>query len=513
MLTRRQFVTGAAATMFAAPAIVRAQTPWRHYPFSLGVASGDPSADGFVIWTRLAPDPLEPHGGMPMAVMPVKWQVASDERFQSLVAEGEAPARPELGHAVHVEVTGLEPNRPYWYRFEAGGERTLRGRARTLPAPGAAVDRLRFGVAGCQHYEEGLFTAFGHLAREELDFVFHYGDYIYEYRGDPLRPQWWSGTLFVPVRQHLGQLIYSLDDYRLRYAQYKTDPDLQRAHMAHPFFVTIDDHEVDNNWAADIDDRETPPEIFRLRRAAAFQAWYEHMPVRRRSLPAGSTIHSYRSARYGNLAELNFLDTRLFRSDQPCDDGFKPACPEVNSRAATMLGAEQEAWLARNLERRDVRWNCLAQQVMMMAVDHRTRDEPQPIRNLDSWAGYEVPRQRLLNRMRGLDNVVVLTGDQHQNFAGLLHDGDRPVGVEFVASSISSGGDGTDLRLGTDRILANNPQLKFMNDQRGYLVCEVTPEQWQTQVMVMDQVTRPDGRISRRATLSVPHGTPSIAIS
>jgi alkaline phosphatase D len=512
MLNRRHFVAGA-ATALAAPAILRAQTQWRHYPFSLGLASGDPTADGFVIWTRLAPDPLELHGGMGMGVMPVKWQVASDERFQAIVAQGEEPARPELAHSVHVEVTGLQPDRPYWYRFEAGGERTLRGRARTLPASGSQPEMLRFAVAGCQHFEEGLFTAYDHMAREDLAFVFHFGDYIYEYRGDPVRPEWWSGRVFVPIRQHLGQLLYSLDDYRRRYAQYKMDADLQRAHMAHPFFVTFDDHEVDNNWASDFDDWGSPAEVFRLRRAAALQAWYEHMPVRRTSFPDGSAVQAYRSARYGNLVELNFLDTRQYRSDQPCDDGFKPACPEVLSPSATMLGAEQEAWLNRNLARRDVRWNCLAQQVMMMSVDHRTRDEPEPIRNLDSWAGYEVPRRRLLNRMRGLDNAVVLTGDQHQNFAGLLQENDRTIGVEFVASSISAGGDGTELRTGSDRILANNPQLRFMNDQRGYHTCEVTTEAWRTNVMVMDRVTRPGGQMSRRATLTVPHGTPSIEIA
>ena len=513
MLTRRHFVAGAAATALAAPAILRAQTLWRHYPFSLGIASGDPASDGFVIWTRLAPDPLEPHGGMGMGSMPVKWEVASDDRFQTIVGSGEALARPELAHAVHIEVEGLQPDRPYWYRFEAGGERSLRGRARTLPASGAQPQQLRFGVAGCQNYEDGLYTAYRHLAREELAFVYHYGDYIYEYRGDPLRPQWWTGDVFVPVRQHAGELLYSLDDYRRRYAQYKMDADLQRAHMAHAFFVTMDDHEVDNNWVESIDSRATPPDIFRLRRAAAFQAWYEHMPVRRRSLPSPASVQVHRSARFGNLAELNFLDTRQFRSNQPCDDGFKPACPGVNESAASVLGAEQEAWLLRNLDSRDTRWNCLAQQIMMMSLDRRTRDEPEKILNLDSWASYEAPRQRLLNRIRGLDNVVVLTGDEHQNFAGLLHHRDEPVAVEFVATSISSGGDGSDLRPGSDRILANNPQLKFINDQRGYLTCEVSADAWRTHYMVVDRVSAPGGSISRRATATVAHGTPALVMS
>ena len=516
MLTRRFFIAGTAATALAAPAILRAQTMWRTYPFSLGIASGDPAADGFVIWTRLAPEPLEPHGGMPMGIVPVKWEVASDDRFATIVARGEALARPELAHAVHVEVTGLQPDRPYWYRFEQGGERSLSGRARTLPAPGADVGALRFGVAGCQHYEDGLFTAFGHLAREELAFVYHYGDYIYEYRGDMLRPGRGQGGLYVPVRRHEGQLIYSLDDYRRRYAQYKSDPDLQRAHAAHPFFMTFDDHEVDNNWAGDIEQEGAPPEVFRLRRAAAFQAWYEHMPVRRRSFPNGAALQAYRGARIGNLVEMNFLDTRQFRTDQPCGDRWGATCPEIRSPEAAMLGAEQEAWLSRNLQSRDARWNVLAQQVMMMSLDRRrTPDEaPHKVVNLDSWAGYEVPRRRLLSRLKGLDNVVVLTGDEHQNWAGLLHDErERPVAVEFVATSISSGGDGQDQRSGSDLILSSNPQLKFVNDQRGYVTCEVTPEEWRTNFMVMDRVSVPGGTISKRATAAVARGRPDLVIA
>jgi alkaline phosphatase D len=516
MLNRRHFIAGAGATALAAPAIVRAQSMWRNYPFSLGIASGDSSPDGFVIWTRLAPEPLAPDGGMPMGPVPVKWEVSSDERFQTVVQKGEAIARPELAHAVHVEVAGLQPDRPYWYRFEQGGERTLRGRARTLPAAGASRQGLRFGVAGCQGYEDGLYTAFGHLAREDLAFVYHYGDYIYEYRGDALRPNHWTGDVFVPVRQHVGQLLYSIGDYRRRYAQYKSDADLQRAHLAHSFFMTFDDHEVDNNWVSDVEEGSVPAEVFRLRRAAAFQAWYEHMPVRRRSFPNGSAIQAYRSARFGNLLEMNFLDTRQFRSDQPCGDGFKPICPEVRAQTASVIGAEQETWLARNLQRRDVRWNCLAQQIMMMSLDRRRGPEEgnAKILNMDTWAAYDVPRQRLLSRLRGLDNVVVLTGDEHQNFAGVLHDErDRPVAAEFVATSISSGGDGQDQRRGSDAILANNPQLKFINDQRGYLTCEVTPNEWRTNFMVVDRVTTPGGAISRRTTGTVERGRPGLTMA
>ena len=283
-------------------------------------------------------------------------------------------------------------------------------------------------------------------------------------RGSPTGASYFTGGLRVPVREYAGQTCYDLGDYRQRYAQTKSDVDLQRAHAAHPYFMSYDDHEVSNNWASDTDgsDIGTPPEAFALRRAAAMQAWYEHMPVRRASLPVAGISPSWRSARFGGLAEIDILNTRLYRSDQPCGDGFKPVCAGVNDAHAQVIDAEQEAWLVRNMTRDQARWNVVAQQVMMMSLDRRRRaDEPARILNMDSWAGYEVPRRRLLARMRGLDNVIVLTGDEHQNFAGDLIDGDRVVGSEFVATSISSGGDGSDLRPGSDQFLEPQPRAQI----------------------------------------------------
>ena len=472
MLTRRTLIRSAGATVIGslgAPAILRAQSWFTDNPFSLGVASGDPAPDGFVIWTRLAPEPFASHGGMAMSALPVGWEVSSDERFATIVQKGEALARPELGHSVHVEVAGLEPDRPYWYRFQVGSERSLQGRARTLPRPGAAVSALKFGVCGCQNYEAGFYTAYRHLAREDLAFVFHYGDFIYEYSPNYVFD---GGLPIAKPREHRLREVYSLDDYRAHYAQHLLDLDLQAARSRHAFLSTFDDHEIENNWVQDISQRrDVPPEIFALRRQAAMQAWYEHMPVRVSMLPKGGLITANRRLAYGNLMSMNLLDTRSFRSDQPCDDGFKPFCPAVADPKATVLGQAQEAWLDANLGRKGATWTCLAQQIMMMPLDRRLRDEPQKILNLDSWAGYDAPRTRLMNRLGRIDNVVALTGDEHQNFAGLLYDKDKPVAVEFVSTSISSGGDGQDIRPGSDKILAENPQLKFVNDQRGYTVC------------------------------------------
>lgn len=513
-ITRRSVFRGMAAAIgvTASPAILRSQQIFTAYPFRLGVAAGEPAADGFVIWTRLAPDPLERHGRMPMAPVSVDWQVASDDRFTAVVAKGSAPARPELAHSVHVEVGGLLPDRPYWYRFSIGRERSITGRARTLPQANAAIDRLRFGVCGCQNYEDGLFTAYRHLADEDLAFVFHYGDYIYEGRSSPV-PVGYDGRPRRFVRAHEGQSLYDLDDYRRRYAQYKMDADLQAAHAAHAWFPTFDDHEVENNWVGGIDQGGDPPEVFALRRAAAFQAYYEHMPFRRAAFPGPNGMQIYRRARVGTLVDLHLLDTRQFRSDQPCDDGFRPYCAGWDDPKAQVMGASQEAWLTASLKEKRARWNALAQQVMMMPLDRRTGKEPAPIRNMDSWAGYNTPRERVLAKLQGMGNAVVLTGDEHQNFAGEVRSrggAGEAVAVEFVSTSISSGGDGADVRNGSEQILSENPFLKFSNDRRGYLICDVTPEHWSTSYRVLERVSVPDAPISTAATFAVQHGKPAL---
>jgi alkaline phosphatase D len=343
VLNRRIFLGAASSALILAPSILRAQMLFAAYPFRLGVASGDPTSDGFVIWTRLAPDPLAGHGGMPMQPLSVQWEIGSDAGFKVIIRSGEAIARPELAHSVHVEVNGLGPDRPYWYRFTIGRERSFVGRARTAPLADEKPSQLRIGVVGCQNYENGLYTAYRHLSGQTVDFVYHYGDYIYECRSNPTPTT--HGLPIAPVRTHIGYEPFSLDDYRRRYAQYKLDADLQAAHASAPFVAVFDDHEVDNNWAGDHDEEGAPPDIFRLRRAAALQAWYEHTPVRTSSLPSGASIRINRALKWGDLAHLNFLDTRQFRTPQPCDDGFKPACRGVNSADASMMGPEQEGWL------------------------------------------------------------------------------------------------------------------------------------------------------------------------
>jgi alkaline phosphatase D len=504
---RRRILIGAGALSGMAfirglPSYAQARAPkFTSDPFSLGVASGDPLPDGVVLWTRLAPDPLN-GGGMPPRAVTVNWEIAADERMKKIALRGSAVASPRSGHSVHVEARGLEPGRWYWYRFMVGDAVSPVGRTRAAPALGARLDHLRFAFASCQHYEAGFFTAYKHLASEDLDLVVHLGDYIYE--GAPVagRP-----------RQHNSPEIISLEDYRNRYALYKSDPNLKLAHAAFPWIVTWDDHEVDNNYAGGVPEDNQSRRAFLERRARAYQAYYEHMPLRRASLPRGPDMRLYRRLRFGDLAEFNALDTRQYRSDQPCGDGNKPPCPEALNPRATMMGAEQERWLFNNLARSEALWNVIAQQVMIAKWDAAPGAEQRL--SMDKWNAYPAALNRLLNylRERKPSNPVVITGDIHSNWvADIKADFNDPasavVATEFVGTSISSGGDGMDMRPEVEGQMGENPHIKFFNGQRGYVRCDLNPKRWQTDFRIVASVTKPDEPISTRASFVVENGKP-----
>jgi alkaline phosphatase D len=504
-LTRRSLLAGGLAVCGLSSARLRALAgpavrTLAFFPFKLGVASGDPAAEGMVLWTRLASDPLN-GGGMPPVPVEVIWEVADDERLQRVVRRGVARAMPEAAHSLHVEVNGLRPDRWYWYRFRVGDALSPIGRTRTLPPPGARVDRLRFGFASCQHFETGYFTALRHLSAEDLDLVFFLGDYIYENRGDE-----------TAVRFHAGPEIVTLEDYRTRHAQYRTDPDLQAAHAAFPWLVTWDDHEVDNNYAGDMSEHNDPRVDFLQRRAAAYQAYYEHMPLRPASIPAGPSMRIYRDLDYGTLASFFILDTRQYRSDQPCGDRSNvPMCEGVAHPHTTMLGDAQEAWLFDRMDRSASRWNVVPQQVMMAKVDLQPGDGMRV--SADQWSGYDADRTRVLNFFgtRRPANPVVLTGDIHANWVNDLkvnfQDPRSPaVATEFVGTSITSGGDGVDLPAARKPVLEENPFVRFHNAQRGYVCCDVTPKTLRADYKIVDYVTRPGAPQRTRASFVVEDG-------
>jgi alkaline phosphatase D len=469
-------------------------------PFTLGVAAGDPTPDGIVLWTRLAPEPLA-GGGLTPEAIEVQWEIADDENMQRIVRRGTATARPELAHSVHVEVQGLPADRWYFYRFHAGEATSRVGRMRTAPALDAEPDRLRFAFASCQHYEHGYFTAYQHMLQDDLDLVVHLGDYIYEGAAATGKP-----------RAHHGGELDSLADYRNRYALYRTDEHLQGAHARFPWLVTWDDHEFDNNCACDVsEEASVTTEQFLARRARAYQAYYEHMPLRAAQLPNGPHLQLYRACSFGRLATFQVLDTRQYRSDQPCGDGNKPPCDAVFSQNATVLGDAQEKWLTDSLGTSQAQWNVLAQQIMMARVDRAPGEKT--AWSMDQWAGYDVPRKRLLSTIAEaqVSNPVVLTGDIHSNWVNDLKvDFDQPesptVATEFVGTSITSGGDGAAKGKDVDRVLAENPFVKFLNAERGYVRCEVNARQWRADYRVVPKVTEPGSECLTRASFVIESG-------
>lgn len=510
---RREFLRAggaalAGSTLVAWPFLGRPESAFARrsvaltdYPFALGVASGDPAPDGMVLWTRLAPRPLE-GGGMPAENVEVAWEVADDEGMTKVVAKGTAVATPELAHSVHAEVQGLQPGRWYFYRFTAAGEASPVGRTRTFPRPDETPDRMRLAFTSCQHFEAGYYTAYDHMVREELDFVAHLGDYIYE-----------GGPTDNNIRRHAGPVCRMLDDYRTRHGQYKTDPLLQQAHARFPWLVTWDDHEIANNWAGEYHAGETP-EVFLARRAQGFQAYYEHMPLRQASMPRGPDMLLYRNFAFGRLAQIAVLDTRGYRTPQSCGDGNKIPCAETYDPQGTILGNEQEQWLYRNLAGFDGTWNVLAQQVMMARVAHRNRDRER-VYSMDQWPGYEVNRRRVLKFFAEHPqlNPIVLTGDIHTNFVNNLqvdesNDQSPVVGAEFVGTSLSSSGDGTQRHRDYDQLLSDNPFTKFYNGERGYVSCEATPGKWTAHYRIVPYVTKPGAPLVTRKTFVVEAGRP-----
>jgi len=486
-------------------ATTAAATPVRQDPFTLGVASGDPWPDGFVLWTRLAVDPLADDGlgGMPNRAYAVQWQVATDERFHRIVRSGVAVARPEHAHSVHVTIS---PSREYWYRFRSEGHVSGTGRALTAPARGTTPRELAMSFVSCSQFEHGWFTAYRRLAEDRPDLVLHLGDYQYEYT---------KNTYVAPggnIRDHDGPETTDLASYRQRHAQYKSDLDLQAAHAVAPWLVVWDDHELDNNWADEIP--EKPEEGFLERRAAAFQAYYENMPLRASSKPRGIDMQLYRRVKWGELATFHMLDTRQYRDDQGCNDGYKD-CPAAVDPKRSITGTRQEKWLIDGFRRSEARWDILGQQVFFAQRDNT--EGPVKLTSMDSWDGYVASRDRITRgwvdaRVR---NPVVLTGDVHAHWASdlkLNYDDptSRTVGSELVCSSISTGGDGADSASGSHPWLRWNPHLKFQNNLRGYVNTTITRESLVADFRTVRAVKTKDAEVFTRASFTIEDRNPGL---
>src|SRR5215469_11939083 len=513
--SRRRLVTGAGAGLaaIAAPGLIRiaAAQSWRAgNPFSMGVASGSPRSDGFVLWTRLAPEALssnpETPGGMSGADVTLRYEIATDPGMTKIVRRGAATAEAAFAHSVHLDIAGLQAGRSYWYRFLSGDAISTTGRVITLPVADSAVGKMRFGFVSCSNYEHGYFSAYRHLTGENPQFILFLGDYIYE-TIEQNRPI---------VRRHSdGIEPTTLPTYRNRYAQYRLDADLQGLHAQVPAIVTWDDHEVQNDYADKWSETFDDPEQFLIRRAAAYQAFYEHMPVRPiMSRPNGPLMGVYDRFTCGDLIEVSVIDGGQYRSRQAC---YAPpskggahletnaSCPERLDPGRTMLGFGQEAWLYTGLAHSKARWNLIAQDVLMAQV--RRRQDGIDAFWTDDWNGYPANRSRLLQHIHDskVSNPVVISGDIHSFFANDLKldfdDQASPVvATEFVGSSISIA-----------KTLPDNPHVHFFDSrQRGYVLVDLTPEAMQAQMRAVSDAHDPKATISTFKTFAVEGGHPGV---
>jgi len=503
MLGRRRFLQSLAALGVSQTRPLRAQQGARvtEYPFGLGVASGYPRPDGMVLWTRVT-------GTDGPAPIPLRWEIAADDAMRRIVASGTAEAHPDWAHSVRVEPQGLQADRWYWYRFMAGDAVSPVGRTRTAPEAGAAVSRLRFAFASCQQYEQGWFSAYRHITADAPDLVAFLGDYIYE-------SSWGSAH----VRKHGSPAPHTLEEYRARYALYKSDPDLQAGHAACPWIATWDDHEVVNDYAGEHPGSDSSNRSFAARRAAAYRAYYEHMPLPASMRPGKDGMRIYTQMDWGSLSSFFVLDDRQYRAFQACrQPGSRGApvveagqCAELDDPARTILGAGQERWLEGSLARSRARWNILAQQTPMAQFDQ----QPGAGRRAwtDGWDGYPAARKRLLGFLheKRIRNPVAIGGDVHAFNANDLKlefdDADAPaVASEFVGTSITSQAWPQE-RL--NAFLPDNPHMKLVDSRyRGYVRVELTPLQMRTDLRAMESVSKPEAPCNTLASFVVEDGRP-----
>ncbi|MBM7783668.1 alkaline phosphatase D family protein [Tenggerimyces flavus] len=501
-VSRRYFVLGG----IAVAAGVVAQTPSTAavvpYPFKLGIASGEPAADSVVLWTRLATAPLnaDGQGGMPNSDVTVEWQVSTSDTFATIVAQGSVAAKYADAHSVHVVAGGLNADANYYYRFRANGHISPVGRTRTTPATGTFGRDIVMAFASCSHYEEGYFTAYRRMAEDNPDVILHLGDYIYEY-----------GTVTGRTRAHAGAEIVSIQDYRRRYAQYRTDPDLQAAHAIAPWLVVNDDHEVENNHAGNIRENNNPALTaaqWTARRTAAYRAYYENMPLRPAQAPGGAAIPLFRRVQWGKLATFHMLDTRQYRNDQACGDGWK-VCSDADLANRSLPGNAQETWLLDGLNQHASTWDVMGQQVFFARRFNATGA------SMDSWDGYRASRSRIQNGwvQRGTRNPVVLTGDVHRSWANNLkadyaNSNSATIGTELVTTSITSGANGSGSTTVPDQ--GTNPHLRFYVDRRGYVRTTITQSQMRADFRTLTSVTEHGAPASTLRSFAIQDGVPGL---
>ena len=505
-MKRRDFIGSTLVGLGTAQLAARASAfpGFSSSPFTLGVASGDVTEDSVVLWTRLAPSPLEVGGGVDNINISVSWQLAVDPAMNEIVRRGKYVTSPALAHSVHVDVQQLQPGREYWYRFQVEGYESTTGHTRTLPAAHSSPASIRFATTSCQNYAHGYFVAYQHMVRDRPAFVIHLGDYIYETSfGDNFRRH---ETETPPV---------TLDEFRARHALYKTDRDLQLAHANIPFFTMIDNHDA-------IEDRD--PEKFK-QRIAAYQAWYEHMPVRGFAGIGKNEFLLHRLLKLGDLAQISLLDARQYRdSKEVCLDSRDPGygfgnyrqqCEAMLPETRSMLGAGQEQWLRENLAGNKCRWNVLASPGPFLPFRYKDGDLQRVY--IGAWDAYPANRLRVLDAFSNAPSghPLVLSGDVHSFWAVDGNLAQQPAErfplVEFVSSSISANWPAP-LDTPIRENLVNNPQVDYYEGgKRGYLLHTVEPGQWLTEVRAVQDARDRQSSITAPASFRIRHGQPGFS--
>ncbi len=520
--TRRGLLANAAAMAFMSllekptSASEDLAPKFSNYPFTLGIASGDPTSGGFVLWTRIAPHPFDPDA-LSAGRFPVTWEVATDQSFKNLIQSGVSYAYKKNAYAVHTTVYGLKPNYQYFYRFHVGGETSPTGRAKTLPIIGAKTEKFRFATACCQSITDGHFAAYRDIASMDLDLLLHTGDYIYE-------QDWVGGDRRLPIEEALD-----LKGYRELYAAYKIDPLLQAAHASSCWMTIWDDHELENDWGGDYSpdyrDLANGAEAFVRRKAAAFKAYFEHMPLGLEARPARNKLRLNRRAIVGDLVQFDLLDCRQYRSPPACENeprtfrGFTELCSEALSAERSMLGADQQVWLDRGLGHFPVKWNALVQTTQFAPFDFLKG--PTTAFDMDVWDGFSANRQQIIDTMvqRNIENAVSLGGNIHAFYSGLVHQNPfdattKPIMTEIVSTSLSSGGGGDARYENTISQFGENLSANFFeNRKRGYVLSEVTPKEWTSQLRTVNNPYDPASDCETLRTVTIESGKVAAHIS
>ena len=503
-LTRREAIGASAAGALAlagwgaVPGWARKRPPGlaRGAAFPGGVAAGAPKQSGVSLWTRLE----GVHGPARLGV-----QIAADPDFKHTVLYTHATSAPDADDTAHIRVQDhrLRPGTNYWYRFVTADGGSEAGRFRTL-RPRDSRDPIRIGFWTCQAWTEGHFSAHPHLAAEDdLDLVICLGDYIYEYGGAA------NGGRADPIGT-----AQTLDQYRAKYRLYRTDPGLRALHAAYAMHYLWDDHEVVNNYWRDGAAGATN---FAARKAAGYRAWFEHQPMPRIGGPASTRI--YRAVRAAAPVDLFFIDDRQYRDQQPCNDSILSPCADAQKPGRTFLGSEQKAWLQSGLRRSDATWKVLVNGDMMMGLDQPAPGTPKFV---DDWDGYQAERAELVSSWLrdGVHNIVVMTGDDHDNYAGVVtttgHSDGVTGAVEFVVPSMTSqntsellgGSDAAGIVSETDTELVNSHLAYVDQRHHGYCVMTASPDEMRVDFRHVSTVRQPQAPVSSARSYRVQPGHP-----